>query len=179
MANRTVELVNLCSPSIIFIKPIYLMSILLYLITYQNDEDLRQFEILKSEVNSLEKELSTDMKTDFADLKAKLSSETLIATDIDAAKKKFHTSNETATSQKEDELNFFKTQIDEKIEKLKEEKKKKIEEHQTWISESLTQLSAFDRCVEYLNMQVSDAPVKEKLHREFDEFIGEKKKNEH
>ena len=48
-------------------------TITLYLITYQNDEDLRQFEILKSEVNSLEKELSTDMKTDFADLKAKLS----------------------------------------------------------------------------------------------------------
>ena len=154
-------------------------TITLYLITYQNDEDLRQFEILKSEVNSLEKELSTDMKTDFADLKAKLSSETLIATDIDAAKKKFHANTESTTSQKEDELNFFKTQIDEKIEKLKEEKKKKIEEHQTWISESLTQLSAFDRCIEYLNMQVSDVPVKEKLHREFDEFIGQKKKNEH
>ena len=99
-------------------------TITLYLITCQNDEDLRQFEILKSEVNSLEKELSTDMKTDFADLKAKLSSDTLNEVDIDAAKKKFHTSNETATSQKEDELNFFKTQIDEKIEKLKEEKKK-------------------------------------------------------
>ena len=32
--------------------------------------------------------------------------------------------------------------------KLKEEKKKKIEEHQTWISESLMQLSAFERPLE-------------------------------
>jgi len=151
-----------------------------------NDRELKQYEILKMESTRVSEKIPESMKKICVKLEAQLKENFLTQEMIDESIAQVKSNDEALIQEKRTELQSFKTakddQIDdirkdaeEKIEKLKEEMRKKIEEHKSWENDTCETFNSFEKCMNYLSMEISDVPTRQTLYKEFDKFIGDKR----